>query len=78
MSQYSECEAGEQVPINGKCHRCGRRADQFCANPPPDPRIEEIKRLRGQVQEAYSQIIDLRAKLRSYKEREKVQGWADL
>jgi hypothetical protein len=61
MTQYSTCEAGELVPINGKCGRCGRTSDKHCGYPPPDPRVEQIKALKNHVaalQKAVDSLVD--------------------
>lgn len=57
---------------------CGRRSDQHCGKAPPDPRNAKIAQLKGDLDFANSLIVDLQNELKGYREREKVQGWADF
>ena len=48
-TQYTECEGGVQVPINGICHNCGRHSGQHCGKPLEDKRNIKIREQADQI-----------------------------
>ncbi len=49
-TQYSKCEGGELVPLNGLCHKCGRHSGQHCGRPLEDQRNIKIKEQKQQIE----------------------------
>lgn len=75
---YMQCEGGNYLAENQTCHVCGRKSHQNCGKPLEDPRNIKIRQLQAEIADKNSLIVDLQNALKSYREREKVQGWSDM